>query len=98
KEALETAKKTQDCIHDLSEQPEIINFSNKLVAFKISNGVIAAHTQPIWLNIMRKKFARPIGEALTNQCKTGHCNENGLCFQRLRDPIGCKAFAGTTGH
>ena len=59
-------------------QSEIIDFANKFIALKIANGFVTANTKPIWNNVVSKKFAGPVGEALADQCKAGNGNENGL--------------------
>jgi hypothetical protein len=75
----------------MRRQPQIIDFTNKFIAFKVADCLIAANAQPIWLNTVCKKLAGPIGKALANQCKARHGNENGFGFKRIRDPIRCKS-------
>ena len=82
----------------MRRQPEVIDFPNKFIAFKVANCLIAANTKPIWLNAVGKKLTGPIGEALADQCEARHGNENGLRFKCLGDPICGKALAGSARH
>jgi hypothetical protein len=68
---------------------EVVDFTDKFVALKVADRLIAANTKPIWLDAMGKKLTGPIGQALADQREAWHGNENGLGLQCLGNPIGC---------
>src|SRR5437773_1280740 len=42
-------------------QSEVIDFTNKFIALKITDRLVTANAKPIWLNAVGKKFTGPIG-------------------------------------
>ena len=61
-------------------ESDIIDLANKFITLKVADGFITANAKPIWKDVVSKKFACPIGKALTDQCKAGNGDENGLRF------------------
>ena len=50
----------------MGRQAKFIYITNKFIALKVANRLIAANTNPIWNLIASKKLTGPVSDALTD--------------------------------
>src|SRR6516225_3623353 len=76
----------------------VVDLAHDLVAFKVSNGVVAAHADPIGLLTFRQKFTRPIRDALPDQAKAWHGDNYRFGFECFGGPKRNQTLARAARH
>ena len=79
-------------------QPGSIDLAHDLVAFKVADGIVAAHANPIGLLTLRQKFARPIRDALLDQAKAWHGDNDRFGFECFGGPECDQTLARAARH
>src|SRR3712207_6326765 len=64
----------------------VVSLADEAVVLQSTNRLVTTHAQPFGHLTPREKLTCPVGQALPDEGKAGHCDQDVPGLQRLGDP------------